>query len=165
MTDYSDLNAVFLNCSLKRSSETSHTQTLMDVSKAIMQTNGVSTQTIRVADYEVPPGVYPDMTEHGWPKDDWPAIQEKVMAAEILIIGTPIWLGDKSSICTSAIERLYGYSGKAQPSGAIRLLRSRRGLHHHRQRRWYQALRHEHPLFAATSGLCHSPAGRRRLDR
>jgi len=117
MTSYADLSAVFINTSLKRSSETSHTQTLMDVPIAIMEAQGVKTTTLRAADLDIPPGVQPDMTEHGWDSDGWPAVQEQVMAANILVIGTPIWLGDKSSICTRVIERLYGYSGKLNEKG------------------------------------------------
>ena len=48
------------------------------------------------------------MTEHGWERDDWPAIFEQVMAADILVLAAPIWLGEKSSVCTQVIERLYG---------------------------------------------------------
>lgn len=117
MTTYDDLSAVFINTSLKRSSETSHTQTLMDVAIAIMEAQGVKTTTLRAADLDIPPGVQPDMTEHGWDSDGWPAVQKQVMAANILVIGTPIWLGDKSSICTRVIERLYGYSGKLNDKG------------------------------------------------
>ena len=117
MTDYSDLTALFINTSLKRSSETSHTQLLMDVAIAIMEAQGVKTSTLRAADLDIPPGVQPDMTEHGWDSDGWPAVQKQVMEADILVIGTPIWLGDKSSICTRVIERLYGYSGKLNDKG------------------------------------------------
>lgn len=117
MTTYSDLKALFINCSLKRSSETSHTQTLMDVAIAIMDKQGVQTSTLRAADLDIPPGVYPDMTDHGWDSDGWPAVQKAVMAADILVIGTPIWLGDKSSICTRVIERLYGFSGELNAQG------------------------------------------------
>ncbi len=117
MTAYDDLSALFINTSLKRSSEASHTQTLMDVAIAIMKVQGVKTITLRAADLDIPPGVQPDMTEHGWDSDGWPAVQKQVMAADILVIGTPIWLGDKSSICTRVIERLYGYSGKLNDKG------------------------------------------------
>jgi len=117
MTTYDDLSAVFINTSLKRSSEPSHTQTLMDVAIAIMEAQGVKTTTLRAADLDIPPGVQPDMTEHGWDSDGWPAVQKQVMDANILVIGTPIWLGDKSSICTRVIERLYGYSGKLNDKG------------------------------------------------
>ena len=114
---YDDLSAIFINCSLKRSSEISHTQRLMDVSQGIMAANGVRIITIRAADLVIPPGVEPDMTEHGWPSDDWPRVQSQVMEANILVIGTPIWLGDKSSVCTRVIERLYGYSGELNDKG------------------------------------------------
>ena len=117
MTVYDDLSAVFINTSLKRSSETSHTQILMDVAIAIMEAQGAKTTTLRAADLDIPPGVQPDMTEHGWDSDGWPAVQKQVMAADILVIGTPIWLGDKSSICTRVIERLYGWSGKLNDKG------------------------------------------------
>lgn len=115
--DFHDLSAVFLNCSLKRSQEPSHTARLMEVAEAIMSTNGVATEMVRLADLEIAPGVYPDMTEHGWERDEWPSIQRRVMLADILVIGTPIWLGDKSSICTRAIERLYGFSAELNDQG------------------------------------------------
>ncbi len=116
--DFSDLRALFLNCSLKRSAaEPSNTQALMDNSVAIMEANGVAVDTIRIADLVIPPGVEEDMTEHGFDRDDWPAIQQRVLDAEILVIGTPIWLGEKSSLCTRVIERLYGYSGLLNDQG------------------------------------------------
>jgi len=115
--DFSDLTALFLNCTLKPGPKLSHTEGLMNVSRAIMDENGVSTQILRPVDYQIPPGVYPDMTKHGFDKDDWPEIQEKVMSADILIIGSPIWLGEKSSVCTKVIERLYGYSGNLNEKG------------------------------------------------
>ncbi len=117
MPSFDDLTALFINCSLKRSIEMSHTQKLMDVALAIMASQGVKTSTFRAADIDIAPGVYPDMTEHGWESDGWPAKQREVMAADILVIGTPIWLGDKSSICTRVIERLYGYSGELNDQG------------------------------------------------
>ncbi|WP_373496170.1 flavodoxin family protein, partial [Aquiflexum sp.] len=92
-TDFSGLKAVFLNCTLKKSPELSHTEGLMAMSQTIMEANNIHTDLIRVVDHDVAYGVYPDMTEHGWDKDEWPAIQEKVMVANILVIGTPIWLG------------------------------------------------------------------------
>jgi multimeric flavodoxin WrbA len=117
MTDYDDLRALFINCSLKRSTERSHTQLLMDLAISIMAEQGVATKTIRAADLDIPPGVYPDMTEHGWATDGWPGVQQQVMAADILVVGTPIWLGDKSSICTRVVERLYGSSSLLNDKG------------------------------------------------
>ncbi len=115
--DFSDLRALFLNCTLKKSPEQSHTEGLMAISQAIMERNGVSTESIRLVDHDVAFGVWPDMTEHGWERDAWPGILEKVMAAEILVLGTPIWLGEKSSVCTQAIERLYAASGQQNDEG------------------------------------------------
>ncbi len=115
--DFSDLSAVFVNCTLKRSPERSHTEGLGDMSKAIMERNGVSVEVVRAIDHEIAVGVYPDMTEHGWERDEWPAIFEKVMAADILVLLAPIWLGEKSSVCTQVIERLYGNSSQLNDAG------------------------------------------------
>ena len=115
--DYSDLKAVIINCTLKKSPEISNTEGLFNVAKKIMEKQGVKVEVIRAVDHEIAPGVYPDMTEHGWKVDAWPKIQNKVMDADILIVATPIWLGDKSSICTRVIERLYGFSGELNEKG------------------------------------------------
>jgi len=115
--DFSALKAVFLNCTLKRSPEISNTEGLIKMSEAIMHANGISTEIIRPVDHQIAFGVYPDMKEHGWERDDWPAIQEKVMAADILVLGSPIWLGEKSSVASLVIERLYGFSGVMNKEG------------------------------------------------
>ncbi len=115
--DFSDLRALFLNCTLKRTPEVSHTQGLIDISNAILERNGVSVEVLRPVDHEIAPGVYPDMTDYGWDRDDWPLIQRKVIASDILVICTPIWLGEKSSVCTKAIERLYGASALLNEHG------------------------------------------------
>lgn len=116
-TDFSDLSALFLNCTLKKSPELSHTKGLIDISRAIMEKNGMSTEELRPVDFDLAFGVYPDMTKQGWDKDDWPQILEKVMAADILVVTTPIWLGEKSSVCTQAIERLYSASSQLNDAG------------------------------------------------
>lgn len=115
--DFSGLKALFLNCTLKRSPSKSHTQGLIDMSKAIMEKNGVEVEDIRPVDYNIAYGVNPDMKEHGWEKDDWPDLYEKVRVADILVITTPIWLGEKSSVCTKIIERLYSTSGDLNEAG------------------------------------------------
>ncbi|GAB4229096.1 MAG: flavodoxin family protein [Ekhidna sp.] len=89
----------------------------MQVSMDIMEKECVSVEYLRFVDHEVPYGVYPDMTEHGYSKDDFPGIFEKVMNADILVVGTPIWLGEKSSVATKFIERLYGMSGEQNEKG------------------------------------------------
>jgi multimeric flavodoxin WrbA len=115
--DFSDLRALFVNCSLKGGSEPSNTQALMDVAIGVMEKHGVGVETIRAVDEDLVPGVYPDMTEHGAASDGWPPIFERVLAADILVLGTPIWLGEKSSVCTRVIERLYGNSGQLNDKG------------------------------------------------
>lgn len=115
--DFSDLSAVFLNCTLKPTGKPSNTEALMRVSTGIMEAHGVTTELLRPVDLELPPGVYPDMTEHGFDRDDWPGLREKVMDADILVIGTPIWLGEESSVCRRVIERLYGESGNLNDKG------------------------------------------------
>lgn len=115
--DFSDLRALFLSCTLKRSPEVSNTEGLADISMEIMRRNHVNTELIRIVDHDVPPGVYPDMTEHGFERDEWPDIFAEVRAADILVILTPIWLGEKSSVCTKVIERLYGQSGQLNEHG------------------------------------------------
>jgi multimeric flavodoxin WrbA len=110
-TDYSDLSTLYINGSLKKSPELSHTDGLIKISKSIMEKNGVKTEIIRVADHDIAPGVWPDMREHGFDKDEWPEIFKKVMDADILILTSPLWLGEKSSMITRVIERLYGNSG------------------------------------------------------
>jgi multimeric flavodoxin WrbA len=116
-TDFTDLSALIVNCTLKRPEERSHTALLLSVPEEIMRRNGVAVEVIRPAAMPIAFGVQPDMTEHGWPEDAWPGIWEKVRAAEILIVGTPIWLGEESSICRLIIERLYAMSGMLNDNG------------------------------------------------
>jgi multimeric flavodoxin WrbA len=115
--DFTGLRATYLNCTLKRSPEQSHTQGLVDISTAIMDKHGVEVDVIRVVDHDVATGVYLDMTEHGWASDEWPAIHRRVMASDILVIAGPIWLGDNSSVTKQVIERLYAGSGRLNDKG------------------------------------------------
>ncbi|WP_422354440.1 flavodoxin family protein [Roseivirga pacifica] len=115
--DFSQLKAMYVNCTLKKSPEKSHTAGLMEVSKNIMRKEGVQVEELRLVDHDVASGVYPNMTAHGWEKDEWPTLFERVFSADILIIGTPIWLGEKSSEAQKLIERLYSMSGKQNNKG------------------------------------------------
>lgn len=115
--DFSDLRALFINCTLKRSPEVSNTEGLAKISIEIMRKLNVNVELVRVVDHRIASGVYPDMREHGWDYDEWPAIQEKVMASDILVVCSPIWLGEKSSVCTQVIERLYGSSAILNEEG------------------------------------------------
>lgn len=115
--DFRALRAMILNCTLKRSPAPSHTQGLLDRCIAILKGTGVTVDEIRAVDHDLAPGVYPDMRDHGFATDEWPALAERVMAADIVVIGTPIWLGEKSSVCTRVIERLYGNSAELNEHG------------------------------------------------
>ena len=115
--DFSGLHALFLNCTLKQTPDLSHTEGLIRIAGAIMQKSGVDVEVLRPVDYELAPGVYPDMREHGAERDDWPDLYEKVRRADILVLGSPIWLGEKSSVCTQVVERLYSSSGDLNSAG------------------------------------------------
>lgn len=115
--DYSDLRALYINCTLTKSPDKSHTELLARASMAIMEKQGVKTELIRLIDHDVPQGVWPDMTEHGYQTDEWPKLYEKVKAADILVIAGPIWLGDNSSETKKLIERLYGCSHEHNEKG------------------------------------------------
>jgi len=115
--DYSDLRAVFVNCTLTRSPEPSHTETLIGVSRQIMEAQGVHVEVLRAIDHDIATGIYPDMTEHGFDSDEWPQIHERILDAQILVLAGPIWLGDNSSVMKRVIERLYAQSGDVNEQG------------------------------------------------
>lgn len=116
---YDDLRALFINTTLKSTSQgPSHTERLMMNSVAIMETQGVTVECVRAADYQIAFGVQPDMREHGAKVDDWPdKIWPKVRDSDILVIGTPLWLGEESSLCRVIIERLYAHSAQRNDKG------------------------------------------------
>jgi len=114
---FDDLHAVFLNGTLKPSPELSHTGGLIDRSAAIMREHGATVDVIRAVDHDIATGVYPDLTEHGAATDEWPQLYERVVAADILVIAGPIWLGDNSSVTKRVIERLYGNSSLLNDRG------------------------------------------------
>jgi len=109
----SNLKAIFINTSLKSTKEPSNTESLMQEVQKIYKEINVESEMIRLADYNIALGVEEDMGNG----DEWPQIYTKVLEADILIIGSPIWLGEKSSLATQAIERLYGSSSKTNEKG------------------------------------------------
>lgn len=103
-TRYDDLKALLLNCSIKYDSSASHTRRLLARSAGIMASQGVDVELLHVLDHEIPFGMVKDATledSGARAQDDWPGIQAKIMDADILVIGTPIWLGMKSRVRTS----------------------------------------------------------------
>jgi multimeric flavodoxin WrbA len=77
--DFSNLKAIFFNGTLTKSPEASHTEHLINNSKLLMEKHGVGTEVIRTIDKDIATGTWPDMREHGWDKDDWPDIFERVL--------------------------------------------------------------------------------------
>jgi multimeric flavodoxin WrbA len=108
---FGGLKALFINCSLKKDSTDSHTLKLINKAADIMREQGVEVEILHALDYQIAFGMAKDMAKEGWDKDDWPQLQAKIMDADILVIGSPIWLGVKSSVATLVIERMYAYSG------------------------------------------------------
>jgi multimeric flavodoxin WrbA len=115
-TDFSDLKALFINCSIKPDKTESHTQRLIDRAAGIMEHEGVQVSQIYTLDHTIAFGMIKDGAEANR-KDDWPIIQKQIMEADILVLGTPIWLGTKSSVATLVIERMYAYSGDRNAKG------------------------------------------------
>lgn len=107
------LKALFLNCSLKSSEEVSNTEGFINDVQTHYKELGVESEIIRLADLNIGFGIAKDLGGG----DEWPKVLEKVLAADIVIIGTPLWLGEKSSIATLAIERLYSSSSETKDNG------------------------------------------------
>ncbi|MEY8603297.1 flavodoxin family protein [Staphylococcus nepalensis] len=107
------LNAIILNGSLKHGDEGSNTEALAKEVIEIYQKENVNSEIIRLSDYHISYGISDDMGEG----DEWLEILKKIANADILIIGTPLWLGEKSSVATLAIERLYGSSSLTNEQG------------------------------------------------
>lgn len=114
---YDDLRALFVNCTLKPSPEKSNTQGLIDISRGVMESQGVTVDELRAVDHDLAPGVYPDMTEYGAAHDEWPVLYPRVMDADVLVLAGPVWLGDNSSVMKRVIERLYACSSVLNEQG------------------------------------------------
>lgn len=106
-----ELKALFLNCTLKHSSEISNTERLIQKTVDLYSQFGVKSKIIRMIDYKVAFGNSSDEGEG----DDWPLILEEIKEANILILATPIWLGDKSAVCKMVIERIDGSTSDENP--------------------------------------------------
>ncbi|WP_117168020.1 flavodoxin family protein [Paraliobacillus sediminis] len=107
------VKVLFLNASLKGREEVSNTEALYQQVDTIYQKENCETENLRLADYHIPFGMSEDMGDG----DEWPLVLEKVKAADIVLIGTPIWLGEKSSLATLTMERLYASSSVTNDKG------------------------------------------------
>jgi multimeric flavodoxin WrbA len=102
MADPQSLTALVLNCTLSTSPAESSTDKLGQQVLDVLAEHDVTGSQVRVVDHDVRPGVELDMGEG----DEWPAIREKVMAADILVLATPTWMGQHSSVAQRVLERL-----------------------------------------------------------
>lgn len=107
------LNALGLVCSLKPSPAPSSSAMLAEHVFTTLKDSDVNCESVRCADYEIPPGVEADMGGG----DQWPRLREKVLEADILLISTPIWLGHPSSIAQRVLERLNAELSNEDKSG------------------------------------------------
>ena len=96
------LRALALNCTLKRGVETSSTDVLLKSLLSEFTTLRVEHETLRCVNHDIHPGV----TSDEGPGDAWPEILAKILAADILVVGAPIWMGQPSSVCKRVLERL-----------------------------------------------------------
>jgi multimeric flavodoxin WrbA len=131
------LKVLALNGTLKSSdsSEASSTGKLLELIAEEFKKHGVETDTIRLADQNIKPGVTSDEGEG----DTWPDIRKKVLKADILLVGTPIWLGQPSSVCKRALERMDAFLEETDDQGrmvsygkvaAVAVVGNEDGAHH-----------------------------------
>jgi len=111
-----DLNVLALNCSLKSSGgEASSTELMLSQIVDAFLTQGVAGDILRVVDWTIRPGVTSDEGEG----DEWPEFRRRILEAQILLIGTPIWLGQPSSVCQRVLERLDAFLGERDREGRL----------------------------------------------
>ena len=109
------LSALALNCTLKRAEEKSSTQKLLDEILEALAKYEVDGESVRVVDLEVKPGVSADEGEG----DDWPGLRRRILDADILVIGTPIWLGQPSSVAKRVLERMDAFLDEKDEQGRL----------------------------------------------
>lgn len=111
------LTAFAINCSLKPgdADEASSTDKMIRNLFSALGEFGVEGQTVRAADHSIKPGVLSDMGDG----DEWPSIREQVLEADIFILGTPIWLGQPSSIAKRVLERFDAFLAETDSHGRM----------------------------------------------
>jgi multimeric flavodoxin WrbA len=107
------MKALVLNCTLKPSPQTSSTEALARVLMQELAKGGVETDLVRLVDLNIKPGVTGDEGEG----DDWPSVDAKLKAADIVVFATPTWLGQMSSVCQRALERMDAWFSETDDSG------------------------------------------------
>jgi len=111
------LKAFALNCSLKPSSsgQDSSTDRLLRETLAELRRHDCEGEIARAVDYDIRPGVMSDMGEG----DEWPALRERILAADIFILGGPVWLGQPSSVAKRVCERMDAFLSETDDSNRM----------------------------------------------
>lgn len=129
------LKALALNCTLKASPAESSCELLLSQILEALAEHDVEGETVRVVDLDVKPGVSSDEGEG----DDWPSLRRRILDADILVLGTPVWLGHQSSVCQRVLERLDAFLGEEDERGrmisydrvaAVAVVGNEDGAHH-----------------------------------
>ncbi len=107
------LHALILNCTLKPSPAASNTEALATVLSDALEEGGATCEMIRAVDLNLLPGVSSDEGEG----DEWPPVHEKLLAAEILVLATPTWLGQPSSVVKRVLERMDAMLSETDDAG------------------------------------------------
>jgi multimeric flavodoxin WrbA len=122
------MKALFLLASLKRGGEWSHTRVLCDLLADKLKEAGVESEIVALVDHHIPPGLKTDMGLVDGKQDEWPAIVQKMFAADIIIFATPIWWGNMSSLMQRAIERLDELNDEIAATGKSEFLNKAGGM-------------------------------------
>lgn len=112
------LTSIALNCSLKPGGgdEPSSTDRMIGLLVAELEKCGVEHRgTVRIVDHEVKPGV----TSDEGPGDAWPGLRRRILDCDILIFGTPVWLGQMSSVAKRVTERMDAFLGETDDRGRM----------------------------------------------
>lgn len=129
------LTALALNCSLKRKSEASSTDKILNELLGELRNHAVTGDIVRVADLDIKPGVTNDEGDG----DAWPDLLVRVKAADILVLGTPVWLGQPSSVAKRVLERMDAFLSDTDANGrmpsfnkvaAVAVVGNEDGAHH-----------------------------------
>jgi multimeric flavodoxin WrbA len=131
------LKAIVFNCTLKSSQadEKSSTDRMLGLIADELKKFDVTIETVRVADHNIKPGVTSDEGDG----DDWPGLRQKVLDADIFVLGTPIWLGQPSSVAKRVLERMDAFLDETDDQGrmvsygkvaAVAVVGNEDGAHH-----------------------------------
>jgi multimeric flavodoxin WrbA len=119
------VTVLVLNASLKHAPDVSNTEEVTNMVLKQMETHGsVTVETIRLSDKNIPVGLGIKESED----DEWPAIVEKIQAAQVIVFATPIWWGGRSSLMQRLIERMDAFDEEVIAGGRSVLLNKVAGI-------------------------------------